>query len=241
MKLSVIMPAYMKEDVIQEVLLKTEEMLSSFGIPYEIIVVDDGSKDRTKNMALQYDSPNVKVVGYDENMGKGNAIKYGCRYLNGDIVAFLDADNDLCPSQLETFIRIMGDKKADVVIGSKLHPDSVVDYPLFRRILSCGYRWFNKGLFNLDVHDTQVGQKLFQRKVLNDVMPRILVKRYAFDLEVLVNAHHQGYKIVEAPIKLGYDFSGSSVNYGAVSRIFVDTCAIFYRLKIKKYYERDKR
>ncbi len=239
MKFSVVMPAYMKENVIQDALFHTEKVLSDFGVPYEIIVVDDGSTDRTRKNASLYDSSNVVVVGYDDNRGKGDAIKYGCSYVTGDIVAFMDADTDLCPSHLEGFIRTMHDKKADVVVGSKLHPDSSVDYPLFRRILSHGYRYFNKLLFNLDVRDTQVGQKLFRKEVLDDIMPRVLVKRYAFDLELLVNAQHLGYKIVEAPIKLDYDFSGSSVNIRAVWKIFVDTCAIFYRLRILKYYDRE--
>lgn len=239
MKFSVVMPAYMKENVIQDALFHTEKVLSGFGVPYEIIVVDDGSTDRTRKNASLYDSSNVVVVGYDDNRGKGDAIKYGCSYVTGDIVAFMDADTDLCPSHLEGFIRTMHDKKADVVVGSKLHPDSSVDYPLFRRILSHGYRYFNKLLFNLNVRDTQVGQKLFRKEVLDDIMPRVLVKRYAFDLELLVNAQHLGYKIVEAPIKLDYDFSGSSVNIRAVWKIFVDTCAIFYRLRILKYYDRE--
>ncbi|MCK4888976.1 MAG: glycosyltransferase [Candidatus Aminicenantes bacterium] len=237
--LSMIVPCFNEAESINKTIEELDISLKRSGMKYEIIVVDDGSTDRTRKNASLYDSSNVVVVGYDDNRGKGDAIKYGCSYVTGDIVAFMDADTDLCPSHLEGFIRTMHDKKADVVVGSKLHPDSSVDYPLFRRILSHGYRYFNKLLFNLNVRDTQVGQKLFRKEVLDDIMPRVLVKRYAFDLELLVNAQHLGYKIVEAPIKLDYDFSGSSVNIRAVWKIFVDTCAIFYRLRILKYYDRE--
>lgn len=241
MKLSVIMPAYMKEDVILDTLKRTEKSIKNLKIPYEIIVVDDGSKDRTKKKAMQHRSKHVRVLGYDQNRGKGGAIKYGYKSVTGDIVAFIDADNDLCPSQLKNFIMTMKDKNADVVVGSKLHPDSVVDYPYSRRLLSTGYRYFNKILFDLDVKDTQVGQKLFRKEVLDNIMPRVLVKRYAFDLELLVNAKHQGYNIVEAPIRLDYDFSGSRMDLKAVSNIFIDTCAIFYRLRLLKYYDKKHR
>jgi len=238
MKLSVIMPAYMKEDVILDALKTTENLLKGFETPYEIIVVDDGSKDRTGEKAANYDSPNVKVISYKENKGKGNAIKQGFKYVTGDLVIFLDGDTDLHPEQLECFLYHMSMNDADVVIGSKVHPNSQVKYPPLRRFLSHGYRCFNKMLFNLDVHDTQVGQKLFKKEVLDDIMPRVVVKRYAFDLELLVNAHKRGYKIVEAPIKLNYDFSGSSVNLKAISHIFIDTCAVFYRMRILKYYDK---
>ncbi len=238
MKFSVIMPAYMKEDVIQHALKDTEDLLKGYEAPYEIIVVDDGSKDRTRERASSYKSKHVKVTGYRKNRGKGGALKHGVKYATGDLIAFMDADTDLHPERLECFLYYMSIKSADVVIGSKVHPLSDVKYPPLRRFMSWGYRWFNKVLFNLDVHDTQVGQKLFKKKVLDDIMDRVLVKRYAFDLELLVNAHHRGYKIVEAPIKLESDFSRSAVNFGAIWCIFVDTCAIFYRLRILKYYDR---
>jgi len=234
--ISVIMPAYTKEDIIAKALFETEDVLKGFGMPYEIIVVDDGSKDNTRANAEKYNSKYVKVVGYKKNTGKGYALKYGFKHVKGDLVAFMDADTDLHSDQLQYFLYFMSTENADVVIGSKVHPLSDVKYPPVRRFLSCGYRCFNRVLFNLDVHDTQVGQKLFKKEVLDDIMDRVLVKRYAFDLELLVNAHHRGYKIVEAPVKLEYDFSGSSVNLKAIWHIFVDTCAIFYRLRILHYY-----
>lgn len=240
-KISVIMPAYRKAKVIGNVLRETEKALKWTGLPYEIIVVDDASLDGTRKKASSYKSDHVKVVGYNKNRGKGGAIKYGFQYVTGDIVAFMDADMDLHPDQLQHFLYYMSISDADAVIGSKVHPLSSVKYPLKRKILSYGYRMMNKALFGLSVHDTQVGQKVFKKKVLDDVLPRVLVKRYAFDLELLVVAHNLGYKIVEAPVKLNYDFSGSGVNLGAIWKIFVDTSAIFYRLRIMHYYNGGKK
>ncbi len=237
-KISVIMPAYRKANVIENTLRETEKALKWTGMPYEIIVVDDASLDGTRKRASSYKSPHVKVVGYSKNRGKGGAIKYGFQYVTGDIVAFMDADMDLHPDQLQHFLYYMSISDADAVVGSKVHPLSSVKYPFKRRALSFAYRMMNRVLFGLTVHDTQVGQKIFKKKVLDDVLPRVLVKRYAFDLELLVVAHHLGYKIVEAPVRLNYDFSGSAVNLRAIWHIFVDTCAIFYRLRIKHYYNK---
>ena len=123
------------------------------------------------------------------------------------------------------------------MIGSKRDPESKVDYPLTRRALSWCYQLMIKLLFNLNVRDTQAGLKLFKRDVLEDILPRVLVKRYAFDLELLVNANHRGYKIVEAPVEINFHFT-SGINILDIWHIFVDTMAIFYRLRILKYYDR---
>ena len=111
---------------------------------------------------------------------------------------------------------------------------------LFLKIQKCGWS-ITKLLFNLNVNDTQVGTKLFRREVLEKVFPRILVKRWAFDLELLVNANKLGYKITEAPIDLNFKKFDSNINkrmIDTIQNMFIDTCAIFYRDKILKYYDR---
>ena len=130
---------------------------------------------------------------------------------------------------------------ADVIVGSKLHPASKVHYPWQRRILSFCYRWLVKLLFGLTIRDTQVGMKIFRRKVLEDVLPRLLVKTYAFDIEILAVAYRLGYKrIYESPVEL--DFTNvSSITSGTfwkvISHMTWDTLAVFYRLRIKHYYD----
>ena len=97
-----------------------------------------------------------------------------------------------------------------MVVGSKRHPDSDVAYPTRRRVYSWLYQMLVRILFSLDIRDTQVGMKLFRREVLDDVLPVVLVKRYAFDLEVLAVSRHFGHgRIAESPITLEYQFTGS--------------------------------
>ena len=127
---------------------------------------------------------------------------------------------------------------ADIVIGSKFHPNSIVNYPSLRRVISIGYYLIIRILFNLPCHDTQTGLKWFKREVLKKVFPRILVKQFAFDLEVLVNAHHLGYRIAEAPIALLNKRKFGRIGLKAIYVTFCDTLAIFYRMYILKYYDR---
>ncbi|MCX6000366.1 MAG: hypothetical protein NTU41_12500 [Chloroflexi bacterium] len=128
------------------------------------------------------------------------------------------------------FLKCLEEKHADVVIGSKRHPLSEVEYPLSRRVLSRGYSALLKLMFSLEVTDTQVGIKLFKREVLERVFPRVMVDRFAFDIELLVGANQAGYRIVEAPVRVEFQ-NHSRVNPVAILGIFRDTMGIFYRTR----------
>ncbi len=93
---------------------------------------------------------------------------------------------------------------ADIVVGSKRHPQSRVSYPTERKFFSAVYYQLVKTLFRLPISDTQLGLKLFKREVIDTIMPKMLVKRYAYDIEILANAKRLGYKMVDAPIELQY-------------------------------------
>jgi glycosyltransferase involved in cell wall biosynthesis len=242
--LSILMPAYNEAHSIAENVCETVETMRALGIDFEIVVIDDGSMDGTVAAAssvLRTWPDHVRVVRCQRNEGKGNALICGAWYAKGDYVAFLDADMDLHPEQLARFFEIMTARNADAVIGSKFHPDSKVDYPLQRRIYSFFYYMLVRALFGLPVRDTQTGIKLFKREVLECVLPRILVKRFAFDLELLANAHHFGYRIVEAPVTLNFQRVCSRLRFNAVWNVLLDTLAIFYRMRILHYYDRHER
>ncbi|MBM3249812.1 MAG: glycosyltransferase [Candidatus Omnitrophica bacterium] len=240
-KVSIVMPAFNEGSRIEHSIAETAATFDDFGCPWELIIIDDGSTDDTfqKASGLISRYPEQLIVKKNPfNLGKGRAIKKALHYVSGAYVVFLDADLDLHPNQVQTLFDIMRLDNADIVIGSKLHPNSVVEYPLQRRIFSFGYYLLVRLLFNLPCHDTQTGLKLFKVEVLRKVFPRILVKKYAFDLEVLVNAHHLGYRIIEAPIVLNFQRKYTRVGFGAASDIAIDTLAIFYRMHILKYYDR---
>ena len=237
-KLSIVIPAYNEAPFISKAISETREAMSNLGLNYEIVVIDDGSKDHTFEESSKHITGNVKVIRYEENGGKGKALRYGFNHVSGDLVTFLDADLDLHPAQISTFLDYMEKNDADVVIGSKRHPLSKLNYPWDRKFLSSGYNMLTRALFGLDIKDTQAGIKLFKKEVLDEVLPKILVKRYAFDLEVLVNADRLGYKTVEAPIDLDFQRVVGRIRLRDITRIAMDTAAIFYRLKFSKYYDK---
>ena len=130
-------------------------------------------------------------------------------------------------------------ENADVVFGSKMHPESKVDYPAIRRVYSWGYYILLLILFRLNVRDTQTGLKLFKAEVLKPVMRQILVKRFAFDIEVLAIINARGYKITSAPIEVVcHRAAFGRIGYQDIRNMFVDTLAIFYRLHILHYYDK---
>lgn len=239
--LSLIIPVYKQEKTIRKQVLQILGELRLLGIPYEIIIVIDGSVDRSMEEVQKIRAKELQVVGYKTNRGKGYAVRFGMSKSHGDIIGFLDAGGDLHESGLSMMLEHFKWYNADIIVGSKRHPVSKVKYPFIRRILSWGYQQLTKILFGLNVRDTQVGMKLYGRRVLDDVLPRLLVKQFAFDVEILAVAKHLGYsRIYEAPVEL--DFNGvSSITSASVLRTifrtFVDTLAIFYRLRILHYYD----
>lgn len=235
--LSVIVPAYREGARIVENIGHLTTALDALEAPYEVVVVCDGSPDDTFEQAQKCAGEHVKVFSYTPNMGKGHALKYGFDRSSGDPVTFIDADMDLHPKEIGIFIKLMEIYEADVVVGSKRHPQSRVNYPPFRRFQSWVYQLLVRTLFDLNVSDTQTGLKLFQRKVLEASLPRIVVDKFAFDLELFVIAHRLGFRnFIEAPVVLDFQFS-SSVDVGSAIQVLGDTLKIYRRMRFSNRYD----
>ncbi len=243
--LSLIVPAYRQQRTITKNIKSLEKTLTNLSIPFEIIIVVDGKVDKTFENASKLKGEYIKVYGYQENKGKGYAIKYGVEKAKGDVIGFIDAGMDIDPTGISMLLSHMIWYDADIIVGSKLHPVSRVNYPLWRKIISWGYRTLTKILFGFKIRDTQVGLKFFKAKVAKDVFPLLLVKRFAFDVEILAAAYSIGYtNIYEAPVKLNFKASNTSLKsnnlWKSIYLMLQDTMAIFYRVKIKNYYKKTK-
>jgi glycosyltransferase involved in cell wall biosynthesis len=237
--LSLVTPMHNGEGYIARNLPEILAVLEELDGPAELIVVSDGSTDAGPEVARAIEDPRVRVYHYPENLGKGNAILHGLGYATGRLVGWLDADLDVAPDVIPIAVRRFREAPVDAVVGSKRHPDSSVKYPLIRRAYSVGYQLLVRALFRVDVRDTQVGAKVFRREVIDTVGPLVLVKRWAFDLEVLAVAAEFGFdRVEEAPVRLDYRFSGTSINWYAVRRMLTDTLAIAYRIHIRHWYVR---
>ena len=237
-ELSVILPTFNLAGTIRRNLDKVESVLKGIGVPCEMIPVDDGSSDGTPAIIRDWaaSGPHRNPVLLERNGGKGNALKAGFRASSGRLVLLLDGDLDILPDCLPGFLGVMEREHADIVIGSKRHPASRVAYPWHRRIASAVYFGLVKLFIGMPITDTQTGMKLFRRDVLGDALDRMLVKTYAFDLELLSIAYGRGAKIAEAPVVIRFGEKFGALSTKTVRQMSMDSLAVFYRLRILNYY-----
>jgi len=234
-ELSVILPAYNEGSVIEETLDHVDSAVRQTGLRYEIVVVDDGSVDDTKRRVSNYANNNghVRVVGYKRNTGKGYAVKTGFQCAKGNSVIFIDSDLDIDPQLILRYFEAL--IQGDIVIGSKWHPQSNVEIPLVRRLLSHAFNILVRILTGVRLRDTQTGLKAVKKKALERVFSRLAVKRYAYDVELLATANLCGLKVVEMPVDIRID---GLFNPKEVWRMFVDLLGIAYRLRFLKKHLR---
>lgn len=243
--ISIIVPIYKQEKTIQKDLENISNSMEQTRWDYEIIGVVDGFLDNSFEEAKKIKNNKITIIGYSENKGKGYAVRYGMAHSVGDIVAFIDSGMDINPNGISLILEHMQWYDADIIVGSKRHSASKVNYPLIRKLFSFIYQTLIRILFNLKVRDSQVGLKVFKRKVLEKVLPRLLVKKFAFDIEMLAVSNYLGFnKIYDAPVEISLDFNSNS-SFAPAKLIFnkniwgmiLDTLAVFYRLYILKYYD----
>lgn len=245
-RISVVIPAYRAENIIESTLSKVYEVLSQTRYKFEIICVVDGEVDGTWSVASKFakNKASIKIYGYKYNLGKGHAVRFGMAKATGDIIGFIDAGLDINPNGISMLLEHFEWYNADIIIGSKRHPASKVTYPMARRVMSAGYQLIVRILFGLKIKDTQVGLKFYRREVLEKVLPRLLVKEFAFDVEILAVSNYLGFKrIYEAPVELDMQFGNSITSFATKGfirmsfKVFWDTAAVFYRLRILHYYD----
>lgn len=242
--LSLVIPAYKQEKTIIQDLKRIKKVLEKIRYDWQIIVVVDGPVDKTYQKTKKLKSSKIKVYQLKENQGKGQAVRFGMKKAKGDYVAFLDAGMEIDPNGISMLLEHLEWYDADIIVGSKRHLVSIVNYPLERKVLSVGYYWLVKLLFGVKIRDTQAGIKIFKKEVLKKVLPVLLVKSYAFDIELLSVSNRFGFKrIFEAPVKFDYQFASltSAATLQTIWKILWDTAAVFYRLKFLRYYDKEAR
>lgn len=238
--LSVIVPTFRHPKTIKadlkNIVSVLEQGLKDYD--FEITCIVDGNVDDTYRQAKLVESSKIKVFTYEQNRGKGYAVRFGMARSRGDLVSFLDSGREISPAGIMMLMAHMEWYNADVVIGSKRHPVSQVNYPPLRHFLSIGYHLSVKLLFGIPLTDTQSGIKVFKRAVIEKVLPRLKVSNYAMDIEILAVARSLGFKrIFEAPIQVNFNRQTSKIRWHTIFRMLWDTWNVFYRLKILKYYD----
>lgn len=235
--LTIVTPFYNPGQRLQEHVTDLIDVLSRLDVTFEIIAVSDGATDGSDQLLESMASDGLRLVRLPINTGKGAALRVGLLQGRGRYIAFIDADGDIPASLIEQYVRVMNDQNPDILYGSKRHPDSNVVYPWVRRLYSVAYQQLTSVLFQISVRDTQTGLKIMRRDVVAKVLPRMLEKRFAFDLELFVVAKTVGAaNFVELPVTICERFT-STVSVRSAYRLVLDTLAIFYRFRVLHYYD----
>jgi len=228
--LSIIVPTYRQADVIGPQVTEILECLDGTSLNYEVLVVIDGD-DGSAHKLSQIGHDHLKIRVLDANTGKGNAVRYGLLNASGTCRGFIDGGGDIHIRYFLDAYEVFFSKAADVVVASKLHRASEVEYPLLRRVYSWGYRQLTRLLFGLNIRDTQVGLKLYSAPVVEQVFPHVRTPGFAFDIESLALARRLGFTtILECPVKIANRYP-STIGTGTAIGMFLETLHIFWRLR----------
>ena len=239
-KLSVVIPAYKEEKRLPKTLKEINKYLSKQDYNYEILVVNDGSPDKTAEIAqsLVSEIKNLKVIGYEKNRGKGYAVRFGMLEAKGQYRLFTDADNSTSIDQVEKMFPEF-ETGFDIVIGSRDVKGAISDppQPWIRSVVTAeSFKLLRKIIVGLwGIEDTQCGFKGFKAGVVEKVFPKGKIDRFAFDPEILVLSKRAGYKIKEIPIYWKNDLE-SKVKFKSMVKMGLDLIKIRLNL-LKRIYD----
>ena len=218
---TVILPSYKKANEIVPCILAIKSNFASAQIPVEILVVIDGDIDQTERK-LRAAELDVKILIHTSNQGKGKAIKTGLEACETEYCAFFDADLDIHPDVLvRQYLVLKNNPDYVAVIANKQHPESHLEYPLYRKILSRGLWLLQRVLFRLDFKDTQTGAKTFQTVILRSVVETSSSSGFLFDLEVLYRLRKKGHLVVDCPVDISHKFN-STVKISSVFSLVLE-------------------
>ncbi len=204
MKFSLCIPMYNEASIIEATAKTLSDYMETNFEDYEILFSNDGSRDGCDKLVENMNLPNVRVVGYPENRGKGCAVRTAILAAEGDIIMFTDADlaygTEVIKRVYETFLE---NPDAQIVIGSRnLTEDGYAGYTAIRKLASKVYIKVLSILGGFKLSDSQCGCKAFTGEAAKKIFPRCEVDRFAFDFECILWGVKLNFKIVEMPVKV---------------------------------------
>ena len=205
MKISVVIPAYNENAVVYQNMVLLDGECKKYFDDYEIVVVSDGSTDKTKDTVREKLVPlGIVDAGYENNLGKGGALKAGVAAACGDIIVTTDCDLAYGTEVIKKAAEILWkNTDFDLLIGSRSKAaDGFEGYPFIRRVASRMYFSMISMIAGIKVSDSQCGFKVYRRDAGKKLFAQLETKGFAFDLEILMRATRQGYKIYEMPVKI---------------------------------------
>lgn len=199
-ELSLIFPVYNEEKLIQDTLDQAVSYFKKLKIRWEIVVVDDGSRDKTAAIVRRYGNKNIKLVKLAQNRGKGAALKKGMLEARGDYLIFSDADLSVDIKRSKDFLREL--KSTDVAIASRRAKgsDIAIHQSFVRESMGKVFTALTRFLMGVNLSDFTCGFKGFRRAAAQDIFSSAKIERWAYDAEILFLAYKYGYKIKEIPV-----------------------------------------
>lgn len=199
MEISVVIPAYNEGKIIGKNISKIISFLENKKFNYEIIVVDDCSKDGTSDIVKDFNSKKIVLLRNKKNMGKGHSIKRGILNAKKDLILFSDADLSTPIEELDSLLRYIDDY--DIVIGSRGEKSIIkIKQPIYRRIAGKMFPILVNFIVLKGIRDTQCGFKLFRKNLAKDIFKKQRIDGFCFDVEILYLAKNAGYKIKEVSV-----------------------------------------
>ena len=227
---SVVIPAFNEANRLPRYLDEVVQYFDGRGDPYEVIVVDDGSTDDTARLveAMSRSHPAVRVLRLGRNLGKGAAVRAGMLAAVGRCRLFADADGATPIAELKRLEAALG-AGADVAIGSRVLTDPGVSVVTRRHRVLAGrvFNWLRERLGIRDIADSQCGFKLLRGPVADALFPRLVTRGFGFDVELLLLAQRDGYRIVEVPVNWA-DQAGSKVG------VFTDGPRMLWQIAVAR-------
>lgn len=232
--LSIVIPAYNEEPRLAATLERISEYLASQAPPFaEILVVDDGSRDCTAQVAARF--PGVRVLRNPGNRGKGYSVRHGMLEARGEWTMFTDADLSTPVEELEK-LWAAAREGAAVAIGSRALDRSLigVHQPYLRETSGRLFNLFMRMVTGLPFHDTQCGFKLFRSCAARKIFARQSLDGFGFDVEVLFIARRLGYPVAEVPVRWN-DVAGTKVSLARGMQAFLDPLRIRWNQLTGRY------
>lgn len=235
--ISIIVPAHNEEKRLLKSMEEIIEYCNSQSWDYEVIVVEDGSTDKTVEMMQDIVSknPRIKLISNKERLGKGLAIRHGVLSAEKEHVAYIDADLSSGPSELSRLSAFIDE--FDIVIGSRILRGELppIKRPFIRSFLShCYSKLFRVMFRKVTVHDTQCGIKMFKSNIAQTLLTQIYTNGFAFDCEVLVKASQLGFTVKEVPVIWEHKYGSKVSMLHEIGVMSKDLLSVWYRTQISK-------
>ena len=198
MKVSIVVPCYNEENRIKPFLTSLIQFSKDNLKSYEIIVVNDGSKDKTLDVLKEF-SKDIKLISYEKNKGKGGAVREGVLSSIGEKVLFIDADGSIQPDEMPKMLEKLD--SYDVVVGDRASKDSDVNAIALRNITGKLFNFYVNVLFGYKTWDNLCGFKGFKKEIAKDLFTNLIAYGWIFDVELFYKIHKKNYTLYKLPIK----------------------------------------